>query len=78
VNQAQFLKAKAGADISKIFLVFMGLVGDVDRTAQALNLDPEFVERLAEDEGWAAKVRKMCVVAQGDNPGDLNVTAIAD
>lgn len=62
---------KRRLDITKVFLVYVSLVGDVEKTALALDLDPEIVQALATEEGWAAKVQRMCVVAHKEGkPGD--------
>lgn len=57
-------------DISQIFLVYMTLVGDAEKTALALDLDPSFVRELALKEGWAAKVARISVMSKSGQPGD--------
>lgn len=65
-----FLALKSKTDVAQVFLVFMATVGDVDKTALALDLDPLFVGWLAEQEGWKEKVRRVSVMAKGGKPGD--------
>ena len=60
---------KNKVDVSAVFLVYMTLVGDVNKTAVAMDLDPAFVEELAEREGWKAKVKRMSTVSKSDEPG---------
>jgi hypothetical protein len=62
---------KSKFDVSQIFLVFMSLVGDVSKTAAALNLDPLIVQTLADEEGWTEKVRRISVMSKGGKPGDF-------
>lgn len=62
--------SKNSIDVSQVFLVFMSLVGDVERTALALDLDPKFVEKLAAEEGWAQKIRRISVMSKSEKPGD--------
>mgnify|MGYP000866633206 FL=1 len=66
----EFKRMKAKADVSQVFLTFMSLVGDVDRTAAALDLDPKFVTRLAEEEGWVTKIRRVSLLTKSEKPGD--------
>lgn len=70
MTEAQFKSLKATTDCSQAFLMFMTLVGDVERTAYALKLDPEFVQRLADDEGWSAKIQRVSLMSRGQRPGD--------
>jgi hypothetical protein len=62
---------KARTDVSAIFLTFMALVGDVERTALAFNLDPADVAKLAESEGWAEKIRRVSLMSKSGKPGDF-------
>ena len=61
---------KNNLDVSQIFLTFMSLVGDVEKTALALDLDVAVVEELAKKEGWDEKVRRISVMSKSGNPGD--------
>jgi hypothetical protein len=62
---------KAKTDVSAIFLTYMALVGDVERTALAFNLDPADVSKLAESEGWAEKIRRVSLMSKSGKPGDF-------
>ena len=66
----QFADLKQRSDVAQIFLVFMATIGDVEKTALALELDPAFVTWLAEQEGWSEKVRRVSVMSKGGKPGD--------
>jgi len=61
---------KSKLDVAQIFLTFMSLVGDVEKTAAALDLDPRVVTALAEQEGWLEKVRRLSVMSRSGKPGD--------
>jgi len=61
---------KNQADVSQIFLVYMALIGDVDKTAIALDLEPKFVAKLADTEGWAEKIARVSMLSKGTNQGD--------
>lgn len=54
---------KSKLDVTRIFLVYVSTVGDVERTALALDLDPEVVQFLAESEGWVQKLRRLTLVS---------------
>lgn len=56
-------------DSAQVFLVFMALVGDVDKTALACDLDPTIVEQLAEKFKWTDKIKKVSIMSKGDKPG---------
>ncbi len=70
MKSPDFLALKAKTDIAQVFLVFMATVGDVDKTALALDIDPVFVAWLAEQEGWKEKVRRISIMSKGGKPGD--------
>jgi hypothetical protein len=61
---------KSKLDVAQIFLTYMSLVGDVDKTATALDMDPRVVQALAEQEEWIEKVRRLCVMSKSGKPGD--------
>jgi len=61
---------KSQVDVSQVFLTFVALVGDVEKTAAALNLDSDFVRKLAHDEGWARKIERICLLGKSGKPGD--------
>jgi hypothetical protein len=69
-DHAAFAEQKKRTDCAQIFLMFMATVGDVERVALALEIDPAFVGWLAEQEGWADKIRRVSVMSKGGKPGD--------
>lgn len=66
----EFSELKQKTDVSQVFLVAMATVGDWQKTALALDLDVEFVEWLAETEGWKEKIKRVSVLSKGGKPGD--------
>lgn len=58
-------------DVSQILLTYVALVGDVVKTAEALNLDPEVVQKLADAEGWQTKIQRITLLAGSGRPGDF-------
>lgn len=70
-DDLKFAEQKQRADVAQIFMVFMATVGDVEKTALALELDPAFVQWLATQEGWSDKVRRMSVMSKTGKPGDF-------
>jgi len=62
---------KNKVDVSQCFLAFMTFIGDVDRTAAALDLEPKQVRELAEAEGWADKLRRVSLMSKSGRPGDF-------
>ena len=66
---------KSKYDISKIFLTYMTLVGDVDKTAAALDMDPAVVQSLATSEEWEDKVRRLSMMSKSGKPGDYERAA---
>jgi hypothetical protein len=61
---------KSKLDVAQIFLTFMSLIGDVEKTATALDLDPKIVAALADQEGWIDKVRRLSVMSKSGKQGD--------
>src|SRR4026208_1606531 len=61
---------KSNLDVSQIFLVYMATIGDVVKTATALERSPEVVQALADNEGWVSKVRRISVMSKSEKPGD--------
>lgn len=57
-------------DVAQIFLVFMALVGDAEKTAIALDLKPEFVRELANQHQWCDKVARISLLSKSGKPGD--------
>lgn len=70
-DDKKFADLKQRADIAQIFMVFMATIGDVEKTALALEIDPAFVQWLATQEGWADKVRRLTVMSKTGKPGDF-------
>jgi hypothetical protein len=62
---------KRKIDVSQAFLVYMACVGDCDRVAAAIDLEPAQVKALAEEEGWSDKVRRISVISRNGRPGDF-------
>jgi len=58
-------------DVSQILLVFVAMVGDVHRTAAALDMDPAIVRKLADQEGWDAKIQRVTMLSKSGRPGDF-------
>lgn len=61
---------KTKLDVSQIFLVYMAVVGDVDKTALSLDLDPKIVQSLAQSEGWSEKIRRISYISKSSKPGE--------
>ncbi len=65
------MRGKNEVNVSRIFLVYTALVGDISKTAAALNLSEEFVRKLAADEGWNRQLEKICLMSKSGKPGDF-------
>jgi hypothetical protein len=61
---------KNNVNVTQVFLTYTALVGDVEKTAAALDLDPDYVRKLAADEGWQSKLERICLIGKGGKPGD--------
>ena len=61
---------KRTIDVSKVFLAYMTFVGDVERTAAALDMHPDTVRQLAEQEGWHGKIQRVNALTKSGQPGD--------
>jgi hypothetical protein len=61
---------KNSVNVTQVFLTYTALVGDVAKTAAALDLDPDFVRKLAHEEGWQSKLERICLIGKGGKPGD--------
>jgi hypothetical protein len=59
-------------DVSQIFQTYMVFGGDVDKTAVAINEDPEVVKALAVQENWQGKLAQVGKITDGDSK-DLQV-----
>lgn len=70
-EDAKFAEFKQRIDVAQVFLCYMATIGDVEKTALALELDPAFVTWLANQEGWSDKVRRLTVMSKSGKPGDF-------
>lgn len=61
----------SNVDHAAVFLGFVALVGDIDRTALAFNLSPRVVRHLAEKNGWDDKIRSISFQNKSGKPGDF-------
>lgn len=64
---------KTSLDVSQIFLIFMATCGDVEKTSLALDLDPEVVRALAQQEGWTKKIQRVSLLSKGEKPGQYEI-----
>jgi len=60
-------------DVSQILLTYIALIGDVEKTAAALELDPEIVQKLADAEGWNVKIQRITLMAKSGRQATLSV-----
>lgn len=58
-------------DRQNAFLLYTTFTGDVERTAHALNVRPVDVLRIADEEGWADKLKSIIELKKSTRPGDL-------
>jgi len=65
------VNGKNQINVVRVFLIYSAFVGDVDKTASALNLDPDFVRKLAKDEGWNEQLRRITLLSKTGRPGDF-------
>jgi len=56
---------------STAFLLYATFCGDVERTAHALSVRPIDLVRVADDEGWDAKLGGILALKRSQRPGDL-------
>lgn len=61
---------KNSVDVVRIFLTYTLFVGDVEKTATSLDIDPEVVSSLAASEGWDTKLKRVCLLSKTGKPGD--------
>lgn len=62
---------KNNLPVTQAFLLFVSFVGDCERVASALHLDPEVIRKLAESEGWHAKIAKLSGMSKTGKPEDF-------
>lgn len=58
-------------DRAQVFLLYATFAGDVVRTAHAAGCRPVDVLRVAEDEGWMAKLAPILELSKSQRPGDV-------
>lgn len=58
-------------DRENAFQLYAMFCGDVERTAHALNIRPVDVLRVADDCGWAEKLKSIIALKKSGRPGDI-------
>lgn len=58
-------------DRGNAFLLYAVFCGDVDRTAHALNVDPELIRNLAVEHGWDKKLKPIIDLKKSSRAGDV-------
>jgi len=58
-------------DRSSAFQLFALFMGDIERTAHALNVRPVDVLKVADDEGWLDKLKPIIALKKSSRPGDV-------
>jgi hypothetical protein len=53
-------------DVAKIFSTYVAFLGDVEKTAAALDIEAHVVKNLAAAENWKARVKQWTELASGD------------
>lgn len=56
-------------DVVAVFLGFTACVGDIQKTSLMFDLDPALVERLAEENDWNNKLRRLSLVSKDGTDG---------
>lgn len=62
---------KNNLNTGQILLAYISFVGDCERTAAALHLDPEVVRNLAESEGWKEQISRITLLSKSGKSGDF-------
>jgi len=57
-------------DLQQVFLLFANFGGDVIRTAAALSISPAAVLRMADEDGWLARIEPLIKLSKSGRPGD--------
>jgi hypothetical protein len=65
------LSAVVTLDREQAFLLYTTFAGDAQRTAHALGVSPVDVLRLADSEGWTAKLANILALMRSAKPGDV-------
>lgn len=68
--------AKRDIDVSKVFLAFLSLQGDVHRTAFACEMDVETVRDLSVSENWAVKIKQFSALREQDQGFQINLNRV--
>lgn len=58
-------------DRATAFQLFALFMGDIERTAHALNVRPVDVLKVADDEGWLDKLKPIIALKKSSRPGDV-------
>jgi hypothetical protein len=68
--------AKRDIDVSKVFLAYLSLQGDVNRTALACDMAVEDVRDLAVQEHWATKIDQFAALREQDNDFQVSLNRV--
>lgn len=63
------MRDTSAIDTAQVFIIYMTLVGDIEKTALACDLDPIVVEELARKFSWTDKIKRVSVLSKSDKPG---------
>lgn len=58
-------------DRKNAFLLYATFCGDVERTGHAIGVSPMVVLRVADEEGWAEKLKSIIDLKKSHRPGDI-------
>lgn len=61
------MKLTKDLDVSRVFLTYLSLQGDVNRTALALDMEPGEVSALATSENWKGKLDQFATLKENDS-----------
>lgn len=67
---------KKDIDVSRVFLAYLSLQGDCDRTALACDMDPETVRSLALNEQWATKIQQFAALREQDQHFQIGLNRV--
>lgn len=58
-------------DVAAVFLGYVAVVGDIQKVALLFDLDPALVEKLAEENEWVSKIKRLSLVSkEGADSGE--------
>ena len=63
--------AGVAIDRENAWLLFASFAGDIERTALALNVPAVAILRVADDEGWLARLKPIIDLKKSGRPGDI-------